>query len=118
MRVAQLFHTTRICEEAKSRKNPLVWQVEFRELFFSIDSIFFGIARNSLGFLFDNENTGQEQHIRFLRVSLSFHNASFLYTLKYFPPDNDVLKNARILNFHSQRGSLKSVQRLAEKFKP
>ena len=101
MHVAQLFHTTRICEEAESRKNPLVWEVEFREQFFSIDSMFFGIARNSLGFLFDYGNTGQEQHVRFLRVSLSFYNASFFYTLKYFQPDNDVLKNACILNFHN-----------------
>lgn len=109
MDLAKKFHTTRICEEAKSRKTYVVCRIQNSENYFSIDNIFFDIARNFLELLSDDADSDQEKHVKFLRVSLSFQNASFLYLWKYFPPDNDVLKNARILNAHKQMCSFKSV---------
>ena len=79
MHIAQLFHTTRICEEAK-KKNSFSLRGRTQRTIFHI---FFGIVRNSLGLLFDDGGTGQEQHAKFLRVSSSFCNASFIFAWKY-----------------------------------
>ena len=41
---------------------------------------------------------------------LIFHKTSFLYALKNFPLNNDLLKHARVFNFCNQKSSFESAQ--------
>ena len=51
----------------------------------------------------------------FFTAFLNFHKTGFLYALKNFPLENELLQHARIFNFFNQKCSFESIQFLVEK---
>ena len=88
--------------------------VEISDKYLLNDSMFKN--RNFLELLFDDGDINQKQHNKYRFLCWSFHKISFVYALKRFPLDNDVLKHCRILNFHNQRYCFEIAQRLIESF--
>ena len=57
----------------------------------------------------------KNEYEAFFTACLNFHKTGFLYVLKNFPLDNELLQHARIFNFLNQKCSFESIQFLVEK---
>ena len=57
----------------------------------------------------------ENEYEAFVTACLNFHKTGFLYALKNFPLDNELLQHARIFNFLHQKCSFESIQFLVEK---
>ena len=57
----------------------------------------------------------ENEYEAFFTACLNFHKTGFLYVLKNFPLDNELLQHARIFNFLNQKCSFESIQFLVEK---
>ena len=57
----------------------------------------------------------ENEYEAFVTACLNFHKTGFLYALKNFPLDNELLQHARTFNFLHQKCSFESIQFLVEK---
>ena len=67
--------------------------------------------------LLDDGDITKRQYDMLFNDCLIFHKNCFLYALKNFPVNNDLLKHARVFNFLNQKCSFESVQFLTEELK-
>ena len=67
--------------------------------------------------MLEEGDVSQMEVDKFYNACLQFHKAAFLYAIKNFPLDNEVLKHSRFLNILDKQCSFQSVLFLVERFK-
>ena len=73
------------------------------------------LARKQANKLLHDGTISKNEYEAFFTACLNFHKTGFLYVLKNFPLDNELLQHARIFNFLNQKCSFESIQFLVEK---
>ena len=86
------------------------------DYYLATNTLFIGfLARTQANKLLYDGTIPENEYEVFFTACLNFHKTGFLYALKNFPLDNELLQNARIFNFLNQKCSFESVQFLVEK---
>lgn len=73
--------------------------VEDPKNYLTFEKLFTGLlAKNKANKLLEEGDASQRDVDKFYNARLHFHKAAFLYVIKNFPLDNEVLKHSRFLN--------------------
>ena len=90
--------------------------VEDPDYYLPTNTLFVGfLARTQANKLLHDGTISENEYEAFFTACLNFHKTGFLYVLKNFPLDNELLQHARIFNFLNQKCSFESIQFLVEK---
>ena len=90
--------------------------VEDPDYYLPTNTLFVGfLARRQTNKLLHDGTISENQYKAFFTACLNFHKSGFLYALKNFPLDNELLQHARIFDFLNQKCSFESIQFLVEK---
>ena len=86
------------------------------DYYLATNTLFIGfLARTQANKLLYDGTIPENEYEVFFTACLNFHKTGFLYALKNFPLDNELLQHARIFNFLNQKCSFESIQFLVEK---
>ena len=84
--------------------------VEDPDYYLPTNTLFVGfLARTQANKLLHDGTISENEYEAFFTACLNFHKTGFLYALKNFPLDNELLQHARIFNLLNQKCSFESI---------
>ena len=85
--------------------------VEDPDYYLLTNMLFVGfLARTQANILLHDGTNSENEYEAFFTACLNFHKTGFLYALKNFPLDTELLQHARTFNFSNQKCSFESIQ--------